>query len=178
MIKINFNFLLLLAFYYPFASYAFFCPNNFNQIDFGYTTAQVISACGEPTAKATKENVPQGPQEWSYYVPQTANSYSTQPQPGTIKMTVAFDSNGKAINITVNSLGVGSTPICGGTIQLGNDRDTVQSICGKPAFIKKENNNPDTASGGQPVSKIVTFTYSTQPPVTLIFTDDRLTDKE
>lgn len=39
----------------PSISLAFFCPTNFNQIDIGYTTDQVIQLCGKPDKQETKE---------------------------------------------------------------------------------------------------------------------------
>src|SRR5438477_7727499 len=93
----------------PSAGFAFFCPTNFNQIDYGMTPDQVTQTCGAPTSQ--KESVKQSdniPQEWNYYVPQTVDMGGTsQFAQGTLKTTITFDDKGKAINISVNGIGVG-----------------------------------------------------------------------
>ena len=54
----------------PLSSYAFFCPNNFNQINYGDTIATVQTQCGKPDKQETKNSKPEGPQEWSYFIPE------------------------------------------------------------------------------------------------------------
>lgn len=159
--------------FFPCAAFAFFCPNNFSQIDMGNTIDQVTAACGKPTKEETKDQEPTVPQEWSYYVPQTVASDSMQQQSGTLKTTVTFDKDGKAINISVNGIGVGSSTICGGTIQLGNTLDQIKSACGKPSFVNKQQPEPG-AGAEQKKSKITTFTYGDK---TLTFTDGILTGR-
>src|SRR3990167_2810502 len=98
----------LIAFtFLPYSAFAFFCPNNFSQIEMGNTIEQVTAACGKPTKEVTKDAEPTVPQEWSYYIPQTVSSDSLQQQSGTLKTSVTFDKDGKAINISVNGIGVG-----------------------------------------------------------------------
>jgi hypothetical protein len=159
----------------PSLSYAFFCPTNFNQIDFGNSTEQVQNQCGKPDKEEKKEQEPPVPQEWSYYIPQTVAMNSTQEAQGTLKTTVTFDKDDKAINISVNGLGVGETQICGQAIQLGNSKQAVETACGKPSFISKQ-----PPVDGQPAAtkKIVIYTYQSTPPQKLTFEDGILVSKE
>ena len=157
----------------PIASYAFFCPTNFSQISEGMTPDQVIAICGKPTKQETKEDTENVPQEWSYFITQqVVPTSNTDQTTGTLKMSVMFDSEGKAINITSNGLGVGATTACGVGIQLGSTRDEVKNACGKPATIAKNTNDASQLGGTQPPTKTTTFTYGN---TTLKFVNGKLT---
>lgn len=162
----------------PTLTYAFFCPTNFSQIDYGNTIDQVTALCGKPDKVETKEVAPEGPQEWSYYIPQTVSSNAGQAMPGTLKTTMTFDSTGKAVNISVNGIGVGSTTICGRMIQIGDTSDTIKSACGDPSFISKQNAGSSALGSTTPAKKVTTMTYNANPPVKLIFEDGKLTEKQ
>lgn len=159
----------------PTLSYAFFCPNNFNQIDFGFTTEQVIAQCGKPDKEESKDVTPEGPQEWNYYIPQTvATTGINQQKQGTLKTQMTFDSEGKAINISVNGIGVGSTTICGVPVQLGDTRDQIKSACGDPTLV----NNQFTSQNAPKPKKVSIYTYNSNPPGVLTFEDGILTQKQ
>lgn len=169
--------MLTLFLFFPATSFAIMCPMNFNQIQTGNTIEQVIQQCGNPEKKEDK-NVPvEGPQEWSFMVPQTVASNTMTQVTGTLKSSFAFDKDGRIINISVNGIGVGSTQICNGmTISLGDTREMVRNSCGKPAYINREqvsDNNPDPKS-----HKITTFIYNTSPPTRLIFIDGKLSERQ
>jgi hypothetical protein len=160
---------------YTASSYAFFCPTNFNQINIGDSIQTVEQQCGAP-AKTEKADAPDNqPQEWNYYLQQPMN-VNTMPQAeqamGSIKTSFAFDGEGKLINITVNGVGVAGTTACGSKISLGDSRKSVESSCGKPSIISKQ------SSTGTPnvVEKQIENTYSSSPPVTLIFRDGKLAE--
>jgi hypothetical protein len=161
----------------PSMSFAFFCPTNFNQIDFGMTPAQVIQACGKPDdQKETVKESDNIPQEWDYYVPQTVSmGGSLANAQGTLKTSITFDDKNKAINISVNGIGVGASTICGGAnIQLGDSKETIKSACGTPAFINKQ-----TGGDVPPPTKIIEFNYSSATPkAILVFENGVLTDKK
>lgn len=159
----------------PTMSFAFFCPTNFNQIDFGNTTDQVIAQCGEPAKQETKDQTAEGPQEWSYFIPQTVPDNAMSSQSGTLKATFSFDGNGKVVNMTVNGIGVGASDICGSNIQLGQTRDQIKAACGEPGYINASV-NPATTNK-PPVTKVTTFTYTSNPPVKLIFENGILKSK-
>lgn len=169
--KSSFLFVITLGIACP--TFAFFCPTNFKQIEMGMTLDQVSSTCGKPTSikEVTKEN-DNVPQEWVYFVPQNVGVSAFQQTQGTLKTSVAFDADGKAVNISVNGLGVGSSTICGGQqIQLGDSRDTIAKACGDPSFKNKaENNNPPT--------KETHVTYDSNPPMTLIFRNGLLMERQ
>src|SRR5690606_3368063 len=103
--KIYKLFALTLGFY-PLLSYAFFCPTNFNQINFGNTQAQVEQLCGTPAKQETKDVAiePPTPQEWSYYIPRTYILSATNQSQMSLKTQFTFDKDGKVINISVNGL--------------------------------------------------------------------------
>jgi hypothetical protein len=175
----NKKWILIVALTYSTTSFAFFCPNNFNQINMGDSLDQVLQSCGKPlqqTATATEEKAPQ---QWDYYLPQPGGSFATQSQ-GTTKMTVTFDANGTAINITMNGLGVGSTPLCGGnTIHISDNMETVKRACGTPGFVNKQQSSaPPTTGTPDPQNQTVTLIYSGNPPVSLIFQGGKLVEKK
>lgn len=156
---------------------AIMCPTNFAQIQEGMSPDEVKNMCGAPNAIETKEDEGNVPQEWSYFITQqvvpTSNTNQTT---GTLKLTVMFDSTGKAINITSNGIGVGATVACGVGFQLGDTRDQVKAACGKPATIAKDTSDISQLGGTQPPTKITTFTYSSGPtPATLTFVNGKLT---
>jgi hypothetical protein len=134
MIRIIFFILILI--HTP--AFAFFCPNNFNQIQIGYTIEQVQQQCGKPDMQNNKEITAEGAQSWDYYITQNVLLDNNLPAQGTLKTTIVFDDEGKAINISANGLGVGNSTICGSMIQLGDTRDSVKKSCGEPAFINKQ----------------------------------------
>ena len=161
----------------PHLSFAFFCPTNFNQIDFGYTIDQVTQQCGPPAKQDSRKLDAAGPQEWSYYIPQAVSDVAMQSMQGTLKTQFTFDSSGTAINISVNGIGVGSTTICSNTlIQLGDKMDRIKSLCGDPSFINKQ----EPSNSGTPAvqTEITEFIYTSNPPVKLTFENGKLKSKE
>lgn len=177
----RFNIMICLAFLLTASSqsYAFFCPTNFNQIDYGMTMDQVSNTCGKPDLQESKDVAQEGPQEWSYFIPQTVSSTTLSPMQGTLKTQITFDGSGSAINISVNGIGVGSTTVCGSQISLGNSRDQIKAACGNPSFVNKQSPSDNLAMGGTPPGdKITTFLYKSNPPVKLIFKNGILTEKQ
>jgi hypothetical protein len=180
--SISFIFIIsaLSFFMLPSLSFAFFCPSNFNQIDYGMTPDQVMQTCGMPTSQ--KESIQQNdniPQEWTYYIPQTVDmGGSSQFAQGTLKTSITFDDKGKAINISVNGIGVGSTTLCNNkNVQLGADKQDLIGACGKPSFITKQTATPETPL--PPNTKVLEFEYSNaNPPVTLVFENGSLASKK
>ncbi len=168
-----FKYSLFLFFIFPIPTFAFFCPTNFNQINDGDTINQVIQACGAPTNQKefTKENN-NVPQEWVYYIPQTVSTETANQAQGTLKTSITFDDKGKAINVSVNGLGVGSSTICGAPIQLGDSQENIKAACGNPAFINKQGNSGSETS--QKTSVIVLIYGSSQ----LTFENGKLTENK
>lgn len=177
--KRNNRLMIILLALTPVSSFAFFCPTNFSQIEMGMSIDQVTQICGKPATQKESlkpnENIPQ---EWTYFVPQTVVMNNHQTSNGTLKTSMAFDSSGRAINISVNGVGVGATTICGSTISLGDTRDTVKGACGEPAFNNKQGGGLDSVEGGgPPPTKIVEFTYTSNPPATLVFENGVLKER-
>lgn len=167
--------MMFISLFIPHVAFSFFCPTNFNQINFGDTIDQVNAQCGKAAKQDVKEVQPKVPEEWTFFVPQTVSSNYMTPSQGTLKTSMSFDANGNAINISVNGIGVGSTTICGSMIQLGDNEEKVKAACGKPTYINKSN---PTSGASQKPEKITTLMYDTNPPVKLIFKDGVLTDKQ
>ncbi len=159
----------------PTTTLAFMCPTNFSQIEIGDKIEDVASKCGAPDKEVKSTEEPNAPQEWNYYLPQTVETGTSQQTQGTMKASFAFDKDGKAINLTVNGIGVGATTICGPNISLGSSKDSVKSACGAPAFITKQ--EADLSSTDKP-KKIVVYTYNGNPVVNLRFEDGILVSKE
>jgi hypothetical protein len=162
----------------PTLSFAFFCPNNFNQIQIGDTLDQVTQQCGKPDSQEKKPVEPNVPQEWIYFIPQTvAMGGGLGAAQGTLRTSFSFDQDGKVLNITVNGIGVGGTMICNNTnIQLGASQDDIKAACGKPSFINKQQTAAATSETKQ--STQITFTYNTSPPAQLIFVDGVLKERK
>lgn len=162
---------ILLALAYTPLSFAFFCPSNFSQVEIGDSLAQVKQTCGKADKETSFEKDPTVPQEWNYYIPQPVSFNSTQQSEGTAKMSVAFDKDGRLINISANGIGVGATSACGTSIQLGDTQESVESACGKPSFVNKQQADGTTLKK----TKITELLYNSNPPVTLVFEDGILT---
>lgn len=152
---------------------AWVCPTNFNQIVAGDSIAQVEKMCGKPDSQKTSEKEPNVPQEWTYYVTQPLQP-GTQPNApsGSVKMTIAL-ANDKVVNITAQATSLSSTSLCGPTISVGDNSDTVKAACGDPGFIQKT----QSAAGAKP-KEIIEYKYSTAPPNTLVFENGILKDRK
>lgn len=157
------------------------CPgSNFNQATVGMSPEAFIQTCGAPDVQkeaiVPNENIPQ---VWTYYVPQAVYmGGSQQMAQGTMKVEVAFNDKGQAENINANGIAMGQSMICGSNaIGLGNTKDQIKNVCGKPRTIIKETpeDNPDTPRE----TKVVEFTYtSTSPNATYVFENGKLVGKK
>ncbi len=152
-------------------SFAIFCPSNFNQINIGDPIEKIETQCGKPTSQTTSKTTANQPQEWNYYVPMSSNQ--TGSQTGTVRMTVAFD-QGKVVNLSVNSVGVSSTDLCGPTVQIGDAQRAVESACGKPKLINTGQQSQDS----QNTTEITTFTYEGPQTATLTFENGKLKSRQ
>ena len=166
--------LMTLIILVPSLSFGFFCPGNFQQINFGDTVDLVKQKCGEPAKEESEEVKPAVPQEWNYFVKQTVGDRGLTPTQGTLKTQFAFDASGRAINISVNGIGVGGTDICGKPIKLGDSREKIKSACGDPVLITEQ-----TRQGATAEKNIKTkLFYESTPPQTLIFENGILKSAE
>lgn len=166
-------FVLLLSSVMVAKANALLCPTNFNHIEAGDTITTIETKCGKPDKQETKPIPPPTPQEWTYYIPQTVSAGGSNQQQGTLKTTISFDASGKAINISVNGIGVGASTICGSMINLGDDLKSVKAACGKPSAVNQQ--APDDSSNVKQDEQ-TTFTYNTKPPTTLTFKNGVLVD--
>lgn len=145
-----------------------FCPNNFNSISIGDSLDSVLAACGQPDKQTTKKDKPTQPQEWVYFIAATPD------MPGALRTTIAFDANGKVVNISVNGAGVTQTQICGQTIQFGDKQEDIQNACGKPAYVNQATNESEKLKEVE----ITELKYNSVPPVTLTFMDGKLQERK
>lgn len=148
-------------------AFAMFCPDNFNQINYGDPIDQVLLQCGKPVSQKSYKSTSNEPQEWNYYVRMVPNMQ------GSLRMTVAFN-QGKVINISVNGAGVTNTAICGNAITLGQTLKQVEAICGKPVFI----NQGSTQQGTQNPAQADDMTELTYASATLVFEKGKLTERK
>lgn len=161
--------------------FALTCPNNFNVINIGDSIAQVEQLCGKADKTETADGPDNSPQDWDYYFPPTTPSPTLtnlavqQQSTGSLKATFSFDASGKLVNMMVNGISVSSTSGCGSSVSLGDSRKSVESACGKPSFISKQNTGNNAQSDN--ANKQVEMTYMSNPPVVLIFRDGKLADK-
>jgi len=157
----------------PSVSFAWVCPNNFNQIVPGDTIDQVVKQCGKPQSKNVTEKTPMGPQEWQYFITPKksvlpAQNELSQVAGASVKLSVALI-EGKVINIAVQGSSLSSTTLCGPTIKVGDSFKSVERNCGKPTFIQRQESERDT----KPL-EVIEYKYNTAPPNTLIFENGRL----
>ena len=143
-------------------AWAIFCPNNFSQINPGDSVDSVKQICGKPDAEKTYTAEQSKPQQWTYYL------QLSLPLQGTIAMSVAFVQD-KAISITVNGVGASTTPICGGTIKLGDSTKAVKAACGNPVIVSETTTSPEDQLKQDAANKMTEITYNSNPPVTLVF---------
>lgn len=174
--KLKWLFLLTIALLANAARADMFCPTNFNSIKEGDSIAAVIAACGKPDSQASNNKKANQPQEWTYYLANQSTPAPTRSVAGsTMKMTVAFDASGKAINISVNGSGMPQTAACGSQIQLGDAQDAVTNACGKPAYI---NQSQEAQNASVPETEITELTYNASPTVVLVFVNGRLSQRK
>ena len=157
-------------------AFAFFCPRNFQLIQVGDSINTVRQKCGNPDQETTQQEQEPIPQEWSYFITQSVSTTGNDTAPGSVKVTMVFDTQGRAINLNVNGIGVGASNICGGAIQLGDTMAMIKAHCGTPTFIFTSTSQG--AAQQPPAHTITLFTYHSTPTVTLRFKDGLLTGKQ
>lgn len=149
-------------------SFAMFCPNGFNSINIGDTSDQVQAQCGKPDSIKSHESKKNLPQEWNYYVNMVKG------QQGSIKMVIAFKDN-KVINMSVNGVGLTNTSICGGVpITLNQTQEQIKKACGDPVYVNESKGGESSAAKPDIVSE---YLYNSNPPITLIFMNGKLTGR-
>lgn len=141
-----------IIFLFPFAAFAYVCPNNNSLLDDELTAAQVIARCGNPISIKNFVRNDSGAEEWVYYI-----DVKSKP----LKMTINFNNKTVSkINISTgdqdcenylakdeaaldsgdvefacapSDRNVGGTDICGEYIEVTSDAAAVQKACGSPA---------------------------------------------
>ncbi len=161
----------------PGVSFAWVCPNNFNQIVPGDTIEQVVSQCGKPKKETVTQAAPSGPQEWQYFVQPKQSMRASQRSKSeaggaNVRMTIAFVEK-KVINITVQGSSLASTTICGPTVSVGDTDKSVERNCGTPTFIQRQ----ESEKNKDPV-EVIEYKYNTAPPNTLIFENGLLKERK
>lgn len=164
-------------------SHAFFCPKNFNNINFGDSLTDVQAACGPADKIVLKDAPDTSPQEWNYYLRQPSTVTTGNQSPGTLKTSFAFDASGNLVNISIGGISTSATSNCRSKVSLGDSRESVEEACGKSTMINKQTSYDagTTASSGKEndeSNKQAELTYHSTPPVTLIFVRGKLTDKK
>lgn len=164
------------------AADSLYCPTHSAQINIGMTSAQVISACGEPKSKKTSN------QPMTQKVPMTqlmyntvlssgafttysnlANTYHTYNLP-TNQGSVSYEIdiiNNKVSAIKMNGAGTNALSICGGmAIQKGDPVAKVYNSCGSPNIVNNSYNDETIQSENPP--EIWTYQFTPyQAPVNI-----------
>lgn len=173
MNKYIISFAALMPFIFSSTLFAFTCPTNFSIINVGDSIESVTQKCGKPVSEKKEEKEKPQPQEWTYFQTETVATNTTYSSTGTLKVSVTFDKDDKAINISVNGIGVGASSICGNPIQLGDSREKVKSTCGKPSFVNKQTGDENKS---EDKDTIIEYTYKGSSQNVLVFTNGKLTD--
>lgn len=152
-------------------AFAMLCPKNFNTINIGDPIDKILQLCGTPDNKKSYKSTAAGPQEWVFYV------RSLQTTPGPVKLTVNINNN-KAASIYVMNVGLTRTPACGGrVIQVGDTKEQIIAMCGKPNLISQGDTSPGV-QGPPPTTDVTELYYNGSPSVMLIFENGLLKDRK
>lgn len=148
----------------PGTALAFFCPNNFQDIQIGESQDSVLQKCGKPDSQKEIAPANNGPQEWIFNITTAAGQ-------GSLRMSVMIQDN-KVLNIFANGMSMPSTSICGTAVSVGTTADQLKAACGMPTLINK-----GTPSANSP-PPMVEMLYNSRPPITLIFEDGKLKERK
>lgn len=166
-------------------SFAMFCPTNFNEINIGDDIAYVQKQCGKPTSETQQIETSSPPQEWVYFIKQNPNTQMTNRLAGmnpttqmTTRLTIGFVKD-KVVNLTVSGLSVTTASYCaGGNVNVGDSMKSVQTVCGKPEFISKAEDQNGNSGANPATPKITVLTYTNAATTaTLRFENGRLKSK-
>jgi len=134
------------------------------RIQKGQTIDQVKSLCGAPNnSKSTTKPNDTGPQELTFYPKIAPNAQNT------VKLTVILLKNA-VTNITLNSVAMTSSLICGQPIQLGMTKANIITVCGKPAFTNQGVTDDKTPKEIQ----MDELSYTGAQNITLLFENNKL----
>lgn len=137
MKKIMASILMALPFYGLSFAMTFVCPNTYQTVMSGYSSAQVSQACGQPARVSSEQQIQTRPvnlQEWVYTAANSNNNVVGQNAP---QLTVTFNSQNVVTQISVtNQSSINSFPCYSmGRIQVGATSQQVQLQCGAPRYV-------------------------------------------
>lgn len=152
----------------------FVCPNTYQTVMTGYSSAQVAQACGQPAAVASQQQIQTKPiqlQQWVYN-PTTSNTNTGQFMP---QLIITFNNENLVTQISVSNQTYANNFPCYsmGRIQVGTSAQQVSLQCGQPRYV---NNIQQGVS--VPVT-VTTWTYnfgSYKPQMIFTFENDQLSD--
>lgn len=162
---------------------SYYCPQKHAYISIGMTAAEVINACGPPTARKTKRDpvvqqipvvqliystINQGP---VFFYPGIKPLYDMWSIPSGSQGTSLEINliNNQIVTIKLNGSGTNALSVCdGGNIQVGDDINKVYSACGSPSLVNNTYiNKPVSESENPQVWIYIIDQY--QPSVSLTF---------
>lgn len=127
---------LILGMIGPVSAATFFCPNTFKYINTGQNVMDILSACGEPTAKEEKNEPIQveKPVQQMYY--QLAAGVTGDSK---LDLVVTVE-NDRVKSMTIAGQPVNSTTMCSTTgypLKVGVSVAEVSTACGNPVAINE-----------------------------------------
>lgn len=148
---------------------AMLCPSNFKEIYIGDDIATVIAACGAPNSQNSTDVQPSKPQEYVYFMKENPSDQLA------IRVSFAIIED-KVANITVNSVSVGNTVMCGGkNINVGDPGKNVKDFCGAPAVINETPSPPPKPGTGTNVTQLI---YMNPNKTVLLFENGKLKSRQ
>lgn len=149
--------------------FAMLCPSNFKEIYIGDDIASVIAACGPPSSQTSTDVQPSKPQEYVYFMKENPSDQLA------VRVSYAIIED-KVANITVNSVSVGNTVMCGGkNINVGDPGKNVKDNCGAPAVINETSTPPPKPGTGKSVTQLI---YMNPNKTVLTFENGKLKSRQ
>lgn len=160
---------------------SYYCPENHGYIQLGYTSAQVLAACGKPLSQQdSDEPVMQRVQVKQLIYNNMGTQkvfYGTWAIPTGVTGGTTLQVNlvdNKVKGITVNGSESNAFSVCqGANIQIGDPASVVYGSCGNPAAVNDTFINQPVQSNSKPQLWIYQPTPF-QSPITLTFVNGKL----
>ena len=163
-----------------------YCPQNQGFIQVGMTPAQVLSACGQPTAKNNPNRpvMKQVPVKQLIYASLNKGSVYPSLNPIFDQWSISEGSQGVSLEVDIihnkvsavriNGSNTNAASLCNnGNFQIGTNENQVYNACGSPDHVNHTYINQPVPSNEAPEVWIYRTTPY-QPPFKLTFTNGKL----
>lgn len=153
---------------------SFVCPNTYQTIMTGYSSAQVAQACGQPASTTSQQQVQtkaMQSQQWVYN-PSSSNTNTNQFMP---QLIITFNNENSVTQISVSNQTYANNFPCYsmGRIQVGTSSSQVLLQCGPPRYV----NNIQQGVNVPVTVAIWTYNFGAyKPQMIFTFENDQLSD--